>query len=108
MPVPSTRCIQMHTPSPRWVCRILFLTGASNNHNDSFPFFLSLSSFCALHRFRRARSALSCYLPLFVPFPLPSFFTTISMRGGGCVSPAIRALAAGQSYTKTAGGDGGW
>ena len=23
------------------ICRITFLTGASNNHNDSFPFFLS-------------------------------------------------------------------
>ena len=22
------------------ICRITFLTGASNNHNDSFPFFL--------------------------------------------------------------------
>ena len=42
-----------------------------NNHDDSFPFVLSFSSFCALHRFRRARSALSCYLPLFVPFPMP-------------------------------------
>ena len=63
-PVPLTRCIQMHTPSPRWVCclqhclarsgvcicRIIFLTGASNNHNESFPFpfFLSFPSFCAL------------------------------------------------------------
>ena len=28
------------------------LTGASNNHNDSFPLVLSFSSFCALHRFR--------------------------------------------------------
>ena len=43
---------------------------SSNNHNDSFPFVLSSSSFCALHRFRRARSALSCYLPLLVPFPM--------------------------------------
>ena len=23
------------------ICRIIFLTGASNNHNNSFPFFLS-------------------------------------------------------------------
>ena len=61
------------------ICRIIFLTGASNNHNDSFPCFLSLSSFCTLHRFRRARSALSCYLPWFVPFPLPSFFPTLSI-----------------------------
>ena len=38
------------------VCRIIFLTGASNNHNDSFPFVLDFSSFCALHRFRRGRS----------------------------------------------------
>ena len=59
MPVPLTRCIQMHTPSPCWVCRlqhqlvragvcicrIIFLTGASNNHNDSFPFVLSSASF---------------------------------------------------------------
>ena len=28
--------------------RIIFLTGASNNHNDSFPFVLSFASFCAL------------------------------------------------------------
>ena len=41
------------------ICGIIILTGASNNHNDSFPFFLSFSSFCAPHRFRRARSALS-------------------------------------------------
>ena len=36
------------------ICRIIFLTGASNNHNYSFPLVLSFSSFCALHRFRRA------------------------------------------------------
>ena len=73
------------------ICRIIFLTGASNNHNDSFPFFLSLF-LCALHRFRRARSALSCYPPWFVPFPLPSFFPALSILsalGGigwrGCV-----------------------
>ena len=42
------------------ICRIIFLTGASNKHNDSFPFFLSLF-FCALHRFRRARGGdLAC------------------------------------------------
>ena len=66
LPMPLTRCIQMHTPSPCWVCqlqhwlvragvcicRINFLTRASNNHNDSVLFFLSFSSFCALHRFR--------------------------------------------------------
>ena len=83
LPVPLTRCIQMHSPSPCGVCRlqhrlvragvcicwIIFLTGASNNHNDSFPFFLSFSSFCALHRFRRARSALSCLPPFVRPFP---------------------------------------
>ena len=55
------------------ICRIIFLTRASNNHNASFPFVLSFSSFCALHRFRRARSALSCYLPLLISFPMPSF-----------------------------------
>ena len=60
------------------ICRI-FLTGACNNHNDSFPFFLSFFSFCALHHFRRARSALSCYPPWFVPFPLPSFFPALSV-----------------------------
>ena len=38
------------------ICRIIFLTGASNNHNNSFPFVLSISSFCALHQFRRAQS----------------------------------------------------
>ena len=32
------------------ICRIIFLTGASNNHNDYFLFFLSLFPFCALHR----------------------------------------------------------
>ena len=62
-----------------------FLTGASNNHSDSFLCFLSFSSFCALHRFWRARSDLSCYLPLFVPFPRPSFFpilSFVSAQGG--------------------------
>ena len=104
--MPLTKCIQMHTPSPCWVCQlqhslerarwgvhlhlIIFLTGASNNHNDSFPFFLSLFSFCALHRFWRARSALSCYPPWSVPFPLPScFLSLLSALGGigwrGCV-----------------------
>ena len=58
------------------ICRIIFLTGASNNHNDSFPFFVSLFSFCALHRFR---SALSCNPPWFVPFPQPSFFPALSI-----------------------------
>ena len=62
LPMPLTRCIQMHTPSPSWVCRlqhwlvragvcicrIIFLTGASNDHNDSFPFVLSFSSFSTL------------------------------------------------------------
>ena len=71
------------------ICRILFLTGASKNHNHSFPFVLSFSSFCALHCFRRARSAVSCYLPLFVPFPMPSLlwalpiFSTLGGLGGG-------------------------
>ena len=54
------------------ICRIIVLTGAYDNQNDSFSFVLSFSSFCALHRFRRARPALSCSLPLFVPFPMPS------------------------------------
>ena len=103
--MPLTSFIQMQTPSPCSVyrfqhrlvragvciCRIIFLTGASN-HNDSFPFSLSFSSFCTLHRFRRAQSTLSCYLPLFVPFPLPSFFSTLSILsalgalggGGAC------------------------
>ena len=61
------------------------MIGASNNHNDYFPFVLSFSSFCALHRFRRAQSPLSCYLPLLVPFPLPSFLwalPVLSVLGG--------------------------
>ena len=46
LPVPLTRCIQMHPPSPLWgfadssagvrICWIIFLTGASNSHDDSF------------------------------------------------------------------------
>ena len=73
LPTPALTCA-------RWVCicTIIFLTEASNNHNDSFPLFLSFFSFCALHRFRRARSDLSCYPPLFIPFPLPNFFPTLS------------------------------
>ena len=39
------------------ICRTIFLTGAYNNHNDSFPFVYSVASICALHQFRRARSA---------------------------------------------------
>ena len=35
------------------ICRIIFLTGASNNYKDSFPFVLSFASFCVLHHFRR-------------------------------------------------------
>ena len=86
LPVPLTRCIQMHTPSPCeglptpaqvsdgvCICRIIFLTEASNNHNDSFPFILCFASFCAVDHFRRARSALPCYLPLCFPLPLSSF-----------------------------------
>ena len=63
------------------ICRIIFLTGASNIHNDSFPFFLSLFSFYAPHRFQRARFALSCYPPWSVPFPLPSCFPALSILG---------------------------
>ena len=43
------------------------------------PFCHSFFSFCALHRLRRARPALCCYLPLFVPFPLPGFFPALSI-----------------------------
>ena len=81
------------------ICRIIFLTGASKNYDDSFPFFLSFFSFCALQRFRRAWSALSCYLPLFVPFPLPSFFPTLSilLGGGGacCCTEGVRGGGGG-------------
>ena len=35
------------------ICRILFPTGASNNHNESFPCALSFASFCTLHQFRK-------------------------------------------------------
>ena len=88
LPTPALTCVRTRV----YICRIIFLTGASNNDHDSFPFFFSFSSFCALHRFRRARSALSCYLPLFIPFPLPSFFSTLSILsalgalggGGAC------------------------
>ena len=62
------------------ICRIIFLKGASNNHNDSFPVFLSLF-FCALHRFRRVRSALPC------------------RGGGGGGARADKALWPGRSLT---------
>ena len=62
------------------ICRIMFLTGASNNHHDSFPFVLSFASFCALHHSRRARSALPCYLPLCFPIPLPTFLWAPHVR----------------------------
>ena len=83
------------------ICRIIFLTGA-NNHKDSFPFFLSLFSFCALHRFRRARSALSCYPPWFVPFPLPCFFPALSI-----LSALGGALGGGGACCCRDGGGGG-
>ena len=52
------------------------------------------SSFCALHRFWRARSALSCYPPWVAPFPLPSVFPALSIlsilsEGGGGVPPFL-------------------
>ena len=59
------------------------MTGASNNQKDSFPFFLSFTSFCALHHFRRVWSAPSCYLPWFIPSPLPSSFSSLQGRGVG-------------------------
>ena len=71
------------------ICGIMFLTGASDTHNDSFPLVLSFSSFCALHHFRRPRSALFCYLLLVVPVPLPSFLRALpihSAPGGHWVS----------------------
>ena len=37
------------------ICGMISLTKASNNHHGSFPVVLSFSSFCALHRLRRAR-----------------------------------------------------
>ena len=83
------------------------MTGACNNHNDAFPFVLSFASFCAVHRFRRARSALSCDLPLFVPLPMPSFLWALpilSALGGigwrGSVLPWGRGRGGG-------GGGGG-
>ena len=82
-------------------CRIIVLTGASNSHNDSFPLVLSFSSFCALHRFRRARSALSCYLPLFVPFPLPNLFSTLS------IVFALKGIGWRGSMLLLGGGEGG-
>ena len=75
------------------ICRIIFLTGASNNHNGSFPFVLSFASFCTLHHFRRAQSALPCYPPLVFPFPpahfplgspCSSFHAVTGARGTRC------------------------
>ena len=44
------------------------------------PFALSFASFCALHQFRRARSALPRYLPLCSPFPLPCLLWALPVR----------------------------
>ena len=101
LPTPALTCAHC---AGVCICGIIFLTGASNNHNDSFPFVLSFS-FCTLHRFRRARSALSCYLPLFVPFPVPSgpsrFFLPWGALGGG------GACCCGKRVEEGAG-KGGW
>ena len=82
------------------IYRIIFLIGAFNNHNDSFPFFLSLFSFCAPHRFQRARAALSCYSPWFVPFPVPSFFPALSILSAlGALGDRVR-VAVGRGYRR--------
>ena len=88
------------------ICRIIFLTGASNHHNDSFLFLLSLFSFCALHCFRRAWSALSCCPPWFLPFPPPSFFPALSILSalGGIGWPGCVSLQGGG---RGGGGGGG-
>ena len=93
------------------ICRMIFLAGASNNHNDSFPFVLSFSSFCALHHFRRARSALSCYLPLFVRFPMPSFLWALpilsALGGIGWRGSVLLWGAVGRGGGRVGGGGGG-
>ena len=71
------RCVHLQDCFPD---KIVFLTGASNNHNDSLPFVVSFTSRCALHHFRRARSGLPCYLPFCFPFPLPSFLRALSVH----------------------------
>ena len=66
LPTPALTCVRM------CICGITFLTGASNNHNDSFPFVLSFASFCALHHFWRAWFA-ALLPPLVFPFPPARF-----------------------------------
>ena len=76
LPTPALTCARADV----CICRIIFLTGASNNHNDSFPFVISFASLCDLHQFRRATSALPCYLPLCFPIPLPSLLCAPRVR----------------------------
>ena len=74
-------------------------------------FVLSFASFCTLHQFRRARSALPCYLPLCFPIPLhissglPMFVLPWGVRGGGrtcCCGEGV-----GEAEGEGAGGEGG-
>ena len=53
------------------ICGITSLTEPSNKHHDAFPLVLSFASFCALHYYWRARSALPCYPPPPLVFPCP-------------------------------------
>ena len=80
------------------------MTGASNNHNDSFLLVFSFSSFCALHRFRRARSALSCYLPSLVLFPMPSLLWVLPIL---CVHEGIGWRGSMLLWGGGSGGGGG-
>ena len=75
--MPLTRGIMMHTPSPCGVsrlqhcfvragvciCRIIFLTGASNNNNDSFPFVLSFCLFLCSAPFSGGGGGNLCVCP---------------------------------------------
>ena len=69
---------------------MIFLTGASNNHNDSFPLVLSFSSFCALHGCWRERclpcaviSSCSSLSPCPVSSGPSLFFLSWGALGGG-------------------------
>ena len=102
LPTPALTCVRM------CICRIIFPTGASNNHNDSFPFVLAFASFSALHHFWRAWFA-ALLPPLVFPFPpvssgLSMFVLSWGVKGGGgtcCCGEGGMLRGGGGGYRNT-------
>ena len=89
------------------ISRIIFLTGASNNHNDSFP--LSFP-FCLL-LCSAPFSTLPCYLPLCFLLHLSSFPWALhvcpGVKGGGGLCCCGEGVGVGEEEGEGGAGGGG-